>query len=121
MRSTRSCVKASNMSPSSPTAVSSGSARGPTCSAHGRAGSTKSVPRRRFAFAGRRLDREAKGRVMSTSKDAWNEVGDRFTAVGKRLAGPYGERGDGGSPQETPHKGGEGFPQIAKQVRRATA
>jgi len=26
---------------------------------------------------------------MSTSKNAWNEVGERFTAVGKRLAGHY--------------------------------
>jgi hypothetical protein len=40
---------------------------------------------------------------MSTSKDAWNEVGDRFTSVGKRLAGHYGAR-DGGSPKETQHK-----------------
>jgi hypothetical protein len=56
---------------------------------------------------------------MSTSKDAWNEVGDRFTAVGKRLAGHYGERGDGSSPTETQHKVEEVVREIGNQLGRA--
>lgn len=56
---------------------------------------------------------------MSTSKDAWNEVGDRFTAVGKRLAGHYGERTDGGAPKETQHKVDEVVREIGNQLGRA--
>jgi hypothetical protein len=56
---------------------------------------------------------------MSTSKDAWSEVGDRFTAVGKRLAGHYGERGDGSSPKETQHKVEEVVREIGNQLGRA--
>ena len=56
---------------------------------------------------------------MSTSKDAWNEVGDRFTAVGKRLAGHYGERNDGTSPKETQHKVEEVVREIGNQLGRA--
>ena len=55
---------------------------------------------------------------MSTSKDAWNEVGDRFTSVGKRLAGHYGAR-DGGSPKETQHKVEEVVREIGNQLGRA--
>ena len=56
---------------------------------------------------------------MSTSKDEWNAVGDRFTAVGKRLAGHYGERNDGGSPKETQHKVEEVVREIGNQLGRA--
>ena len=56
---------------------------------------------------------------MSTSKNAWNEVGDRFTAVGKRLAGHYGERDDGTSAKETQHKVEEVVREIGNQLGRA--
>jgi|1186.fasta_scaffold07250_2 hypothetical protein len=56
---------------------------------------------------------------MSTSKNAWNEVGDRFTAVGKRLAGHYGQRADGTSTKETQHKVEEVVREIGNQLGRA--
>jgi len=56
---------------------------------------------------------------MSTSKNAWNEVGDRFTAVGKRLAGHYDKRSDGGSAKETQHKAEEVVREIGNQLGRA--
>ena len=56
---------------------------------------------------------------MSTSKNAWNEVGDRFTAVGKRLAGHYDKRSDGGSAKETQHKVEEVVREIGNQLGRA--
>ena len=56
---------------------------------------------------------------MSTSKNAWNEVGERFTAVGKRLAGHYDQRSDGGSPKETQHKAEEVVREIGNQLGRA--
>ncbi|HEX3301102.1 MAG TPA: hypothetical protein VHW68_13480 [Actinomycetota bacterium] len=56
---------------------------------------------------------------MSTSKDAWNEVGDRFTAVGKRLAGHYDKRSDGGSANDTQHKVEEVVREIGNQLGRA--
>lgn len=55
---------------------------------------------------------------MSTSKDAWNEVGDRFTAVGKRLAGHYDKRNDG-SAKDTQHKVEEVVREIGNQLGRA--
>jgi len=55
---------------------------------------------------------------MSSSKDSWNEVGDRFTAVGKRLAGHYDKR-NGGSPKETQHKVEEVVREIGNQLGRA--
>jgi hypothetical protein len=56
---------------------------------------------------------------MSTSKNAWNEVGDRFTAVGKRLAGHYDARSDGASAKETQHKVEEVVREIGNQLGRA--
>lgn len=56
---------------------------------------------------------------MGTSKNAWNEVGDRFTAVGKRLAGHYGERTDGPSATETQHRVEEVVREIGNQLGRA--
>jgi hypothetical protein len=56
---------------------------------------------------------------MSMSKNAWNEVGDRFTAVGKRLAGHYDKRSDGGSAKETQHKAEEVVREIGNQLGRA--
>lgn len=56
---------------------------------------------------------------MSTSKDAWNEVGDRFTAVGKRLAGHYDKRTGGGSADDTQHKVEEVVREIGNQLGRA--
>ncbi len=53
------------------------------------------------------------------TKDAWNEVGDRFTAVGRRLAGHYGTRNDGGSPKETQHKVEEVVREIGNQLGHA--
>jgi hypothetical protein len=55
---------------------------------------------------------------MSTSKDAWNEVGDRFTAVGKRLAGHYGSVRRR-STKETQHKVEEVVREIGNQLGRA--
>jgi hypothetical protein len=56
---------------------------------------------------------------MSMSKNQWNEVGDRFTAVGKRLAGHYDKRNDGGSAKETQHKVEEVVREIGNQLGRA--
>lgn len=56
---------------------------------------------------------------MSASKESWNEVGDRFTAVGKRLAGHYDKRGDGASAKETQHKVEEVVREIGNQLGRA--
>jgi hypothetical protein len=56
---------------------------------------------------------------MNTSKDAWNEVGDRFTAVGKRLANNYDKRTDPGSAKDTQHKVEEVVREIGNQLGRA--
>src|SRR4029079_3499308 len=56
---------------------------------------------------------------MSTSKNAWNEVGDRFTAVGKRLAGHYDKRSDGGPAKGTQHKAEDVVREIGNQLGRA--
>jgi hypothetical protein len=53
------------------------------------------------------------------SKDAWNEVGDRFTAVGRRLAGHYGTRNEGASPKDTQHKVEEIVREIGNQLGHA--
>jgi len=53
------------------------------------------------------------------SKNQWNEVGDRFTAVGKRLAGHYDKRNGGGSAKETQHKAEEVVREIGNQLGRA--
>ena len=53
------------------------------------------------------------------AKDAWNEVGDRFTAVGRRLAGHYGTRNEGASPKDTQHKVEEVVREIGNQLGRA--
>jgi hypothetical protein len=55
---------------------------------------------------------------MSASKDSWNEVGDRFTAVGKRLASHYEQR-NGGSPKDTQHKVEEVVREIGNQLGHA--
>jgi hypothetical protein len=55
---------------------------------------------------------------MSASKDSWNEVGDRFTAVGKRLAGHYEQR-NGGNPKDTQHKVEEVVREIGNQLGHA--
>jgi len=55
---------------------------------------------------------------MSTSKGSWNEVGDRFTAVGKRLAGHYDKR-TGGSPKDTQRKVEEVVREIGNQLGHA--
>jgi hypothetical protein len=56
---------------------------------------------------------------MNASKDAWNEVGDRFTAVGKRLADNYDKRTDGGSAKDTQRKVEEVVREIGNQLGRA--
>jgi hypothetical protein len=53
------------------------------------------------------------------SKDAWNEVGDRFTAVGRHLAGHYGSRNEGASPKDTQHKVEEVVREIGNQLGHA--
>jgi hypothetical protein len=53
------------------------------------------------------------------AKDAWNEVGDRFTAVGRRLAGHYGTRNEGASPKDTQHKVEEVVREIGNQLGHA--
>jgi hypothetical protein len=53
------------------------------------------------------------------SKDAWNEVGDRFTAVGRRLADHYGTRNEGSSPKDTQHKVEEVVREIGNQLGHA--
>jgi hypothetical protein len=53
------------------------------------------------------------------SKDAWNEVGDRFTAVGRRLADHYGTRTEGASPKDTQHKVEEVVREIGNQLGHA--
>lgn len=54
------------------------------------------------------------------SKQAWGEVGERFTSLGKRLASNYrtGETGDA-SPAETQHKVEEVVREIGNQLGRA--
>jgi hypothetical protein len=54
------------------------------------------------------------------SKQAWGEVGERFTSLGKRLASNYrtGETGDA-SPAETQHKVEDVVREIGNQLGRA--
>jgi hypothetical protein len=56
---------------------------------------------------------------MSTVKNGWNEVGDRFTAVGKRLAEHYVERNEGAPAKQTQHKVEEVVREIGDQLERA--
>jgi len=58
--------------------------------------------------------------MADTSKQAWNEVGNRFSSVGKRLADRYqaGAK-DGASTKETQRKVEEVAREIGNQLDRA--
>ena len=58
--------------------------------------------------------------MAETSKQAWNEVGSRFSSVGKRLADRYqaGAKDDA-STKEAQHKGEEVAREIGNQLDRA--
>lgn len=58
--------------------------------------------------------------MADTSKQAWNEVGSRFTAVGKRLAERYqaGAKDDA-PPKDPQHKVEEVAREIGNQLDRA--
>src|SRR3954453_19133581 len=56
---------------------------------------------------------------MSTVKNGWNEGGDRFTDVGKRLAEHYAERNEAAPAKQTQHKVGEVVREIGDQLGRA--
>jgi hypothetical protein len=56
---------------------------------------------------------------MSTVKNGWNEVGDRFTDVGKRLAEHYAERNEAAPAKQTQHKVEEVVREIGDQLGRA--
>jgi hypothetical protein len=54
-----------------------------------------------------------------SSKDAWNEVGERFASWGRHLSDRYKEAGSGESAKETQHKLEEAARQIGNQLDRA--
>ena len=59
--------------------------------------------------------------MADESKQAWNEVGNRFSSAGKRLADAYqaGEKEDAASTDETKRKVEEAAREIGNQLDRA--
>ena len=59
--------------------------------------------------------------MADDSKQAWSEVGNRFSSVGKRLADAYqaGSKQDDTSAKETQHKVEEVAREIGNQLDRA--
>jgi hypothetical protein len=57
--------------------------------------------------------------MADTSKQAWSAVGERFTAVGRRLATNYRTGDTGATPAETQHKVEEVVRDIGNQLGRA--
>ncbi len=56
---------------------------------------------------------------MSDPKQAWNEVGERFSSLGKRLANNYKTGSDDASTKETQRKVEEVVREIGNQLGRA--
>jgi hypothetical protein len=56
---------------------------------------------------------------MAGSKDAWNEVGERFASWGRHLTEHYQRAGSGGSVKDTQRKLEDAARQIGDQLDRA--
>lgn len=56
---------------------------------------------------------------MSDPKQAWSEVGDRFTSLGRRLVDNYNSGSDATSTKETQRKVEEVVREIGNQLGRA--
>ena len=56
---------------------------------------------------------------MSDPKQAWNEVGERFSSLGRRLASNYNAGSDATSTKETQRKVEEVVREIGNQLGRA--
>ena len=53
------------------------------------------------------------------AKQAWNDVGQRFSSLGKRLADSYRERGDADASAETQRKLEDAARDLGNQLERA--
>jgi hypothetical protein len=56
---------------------------------------------------------------MAHSKEAWNEVGERFASWGRRLSDHYRETGSGESAEESQRRLKEAVRQIGNELDRA--
>ncbi len=57
--------------------------------------------------------------MADSAKDAWTNVGERFSSWGRRVADRYKEAGGGETPQETQHKLEEAAREVGDQLNRA--
>lgn len=57
--------------------------------------------------------------MADSAKDAWTDVGERFSSWGRRVADRYKETGGADTPQETQRKLEEAARELGDQLNRA--